>query len=381
LNVRPVREESLPTSKSRSGIEKREGTPLAGPSAKKARTTASAQSTPPPPTTAPQIRCLTCMKNGPLGKVLKCKQCQLRVHAGCCGAIVDPANVESWVCELCENEESLEASVNPDCLLCPRAGREDRARKPWPPSDTFLRACKPTEGQGWAHILCSVFTPEVTFTDASRLRLVEGLSTVPRHRWTTKCCLCSEPEGAVIRCNDCSKEFHASCAWKQGHKFGFEIQPVKSSRRDTTIITTFKGESGCMNAIVSCKEHDHSKRDIYDICETNEGGETALQVYCQAYKQAPVGQAHALLRKARRLDSILNVRSDHIPLITPEQKSPDPQCYICDTQFSPAFYPITNRLNGVHTHICHGCYFPGKRYYATRGVGLITEINRLELEV
>lgn len=37
LNVRPVREESLPTSKSRGGIEKREGTPLAGPSAKKAR--------------------------------------------------------------------------------------------------------------------------------------------------------------------------------------------------------------------------------------------------------------------------------------------------------------------------------------------------------
>lgn len=28
-----------------------------------------------------------------------------------------------------------------------------------------------------------------------------------------------------------------------------------------------------MNAIISCREHDHSKRDIYDICETNEGGE------------------------------------------------------------------------------------------------------------
>lgn len=36
LNVRPVREESLPTTKSRSN-EKREGTPLAGPSAKKAK--------------------------------------------------------------------------------------------------------------------------------------------------------------------------------------------------------------------------------------------------------------------------------------------------------------------------------------------------------
>lgn len=31
-----------------------------------------------------------------------------------------------------------------------------------------------------------------------------------------------------------------------------------------------------MNAIVSCKEHDRSRRDIYDICETNEGGEVCL---------------------------------------------------------------------------------------------------------
>ena len=109
-----------------------------------------------------------------------------------------------------------------------------------------------------------------------------------------KCFLCGEIEGAAVRCSDCNKEFHASCAWKQGHKFGFEIQPVsfvlyfgdiqinifiyqvKSSRRDTTTTTTFKGESGCMNAIVSCKDHDHSKRDIYDICETNESGEVRL---------------------------------------------------------------------------------------------------------
>jgi hypothetical protein len=31
-----------------------------------------------------------------------------------------------------------------------------------------------------------------------------------------------------------------------------------------------------MNAIVSCKEHDHSRRSIYDLCETNEGGEVSF---------------------------------------------------------------------------------------------------------
>jgi len=34
------------------------------------------------------------------------------VHrSGSCGAIVDPGSADSWVCELCENEETQEASI------------------------------------------------------------------------------------------------------------------------------------------------------------------------------------------------------------------------------------------------------------------------------
>ncbi|KAJ7251328.1 hypothetical protein C8J57DRAFT_1437529 [Mycena rebaudengoi] len=362
LNVRPVREESLPaTTKLPKAVEKREGTPLAGPVSKRAKTSASASahSTPPPQASvAPQLRCMACLKNGPLGKVLKCKQCEFRVHAGSCGAVVGPESVDSWICELCQNEESQEASLNSDCLLCPRE-RKGVVKK-IPPGgiapDSYLHARKPTEGQGWTHVLCSVFIPELTFTDAARLRSVEGLSTITRHRWSARCSLCGDAQGAVIRCCDCNKEYHASCAWKHGHKFGFEIQPVKSSRRETTITTTFKGESGCMNAIISCKEHDHSKRDIYGICETNEGGETALQVYCQAYKQAPVSQAHGLLRKARRLDPLLlnNIRLETLPHHT-DSNLPDPECFRCHTHFSPAFYPV-ERL-GDDAFTCHTCHF------------------------
>ncbi|KAF8892173.1 hypothetical protein BD779DRAFT_1670511 [Infundibulicybe gibba] len=351
LNVRPLREESVPINKGKAN-EKREGTPLTGPSTKRAKTTASAQSTPPPAvSTTPQLRCLTCMKNGPIGKVLQCQRCTLRVHAGCYGAIVDPASVDSWLCEICQNEDTLEASVNPECLLCPRTGKEDKGK---PRPTDFLRASKPTEGQGWAHILCAVFSPELTFTDATRLRLVEGINTITRHRWATSCCLCGMAGGAVIRCNDCTKEFHASCAWKREFKFGFEIQPVKSSRRDTTTITTFRGETGCMNPIVLCKEHDSNKREIYGICDTNEGGETALQVYCQAYKQAPTGQAHGLLRKARRLDHLLNLTND----TSPEQNTqPDPVCDQCKTEYSPAFYPIISLDPSASVWLCHRCHF------------------------
>lgn len=51
-------------------------------------------------------------------------------------------------------------------------------------SDSFLRAAKPTEGQAWVHVLCAVFSPEVTFSDVVHLRLAEGISTIPRARWS-----------------------------------------------------------------------------------------------------------------------------------------------------------------------------------------------------
>ena len=177
-------------------------------------------------------------------------------------------------------------------------------------TDSFLRAAKPTEGQAWAHVLCAVFFPEVTFSDVVHLRLVEGISTIPRARWSAvrtsppdtrdghsyipqRCTLCGEAGGAVIRCSDCIREYHVSCAWRNGHRFGFEIQPVSVSplfaiatlthnrpssfqvrnhRRDA-IATTFKGETGNMVPIVCCQEHDASKRVLFDMCETDETGE------------------------------------------------------------------------------------------------------------
>ncbi|KIK96767.1 hypothetical protein PAXRUDRAFT_825597 [Paxillus rubicundulus Ve08.2h10] len=345
LNVRPIREDILPTGK--KVVEKREGTPLNGPSAKRIKSSVTANGTPPPVVSAaPQLRCLACQKNGPVGKVIKCSQCHFRVHAGSCGVSVDKGAVESWLCELCNNEKTQEASLDTDCALCPR--RKSKKTSTSRDADSFLRAAKPTEGQGWVHVLCAVFSPEVTFSDVSHLRLVEGISTIPRARWSTRCTLCGETGGAVLRCSDCVREYHVSCAWKNGHRFGFEIQPVRSHRRDAVVIT-FRGETGNMVPIVSCQEHETSKRELYDVCETDDTGETALQVYCRTYKQAPVSQAHALLRKARRLDSILNAHADAVD----GNADPEPQCDLCATQYSPCFYRSKYYPDRVH---CHKCY-------------------------
>ena len=117
-----------------------------------------------------------------------------------------PEQVDTWLCELCENEKTQEYSLNTDCLLCPRpqklaneSGAVNGLKGTGTaPSETYLRACKPTEGQGWVHALCAVFIPEVQFSDAPRLRIVEGVSTIPKHRWTTVSSLTCGCSGIVF---------------------------------------------------------------------------------------------------------------------------------------------------------------------------------------
>ncbi|KAI0318770.1 hypothetical protein OF83DRAFT_1163302 [Amylostereum chailletii] len=358
-NPRTSREDT--TAVKTKAVEKREGTPLAS-VAKRAKTSSSVRSTPPPAgQSGNQIRCLACHKNGPPSKVLKCQRCSTRMHA-------DPSTVESWTCDLCENEQLPEASLNTDCVLCPRPKRDkktnstkDKDKDRAPLADSYLRVCKPTEGQSWAHVVCSVFMPEVTFSDASRLRLVEGISSIPLHRWTSKCVLCGQQGGAVVRCSECVDEYHVSCAWSRGFKFGFEIAPVKGSKRsENTTLVNFKDVMGSMTAIVRCKEHDSGRRPFYDICETNEFGETALQVYCRTHKQAQVAQSHALLRKARRLDQILGntgngtAENGHASSSTSTAgnvhghagTAAEPQCVKCNTVYSPFFHTVTEPHHG-----------------------------------
>ncbi|EIW75100.1 hypothetical protein CONPUDRAFT_112361 [Coniophora puteana RWD-64-598 SS2] len=413
INVRPVREETAVVAGSvvsvvgkppKNGGDKREGAMLNGPTSKRLRKTSTATSiSSPPPSTTPQMRCMACRHNGPVGKVIKCQRCQFRAHAGCCGAVLDDNNVESWTCDMCQNEETLEASFSGACVLCPRG--KTMKKQDLQSADSYLRAAKPTEGQGWAHVLCSVFAPEVTFTDVSRLRFVEGISTMPQHRWQSRCSLCYEVSGATIRCADCAAEYHASCAWTYGHKFGFEVQQVR--RRDGTFVN-FRGVSGIMAPVVYCRDHHsdtsarrqhphphpHPPNPIFELCDVDEAGsgETALQVYCRTYKQAPVAQAHGLLRKARRMDAVLLASysdhgsgsgSGHAAMVAggdrpvtaidvddddddeapsrsassspaQPQTPTDPVCSKCSTEYSPFFHYYGKEENGDDVHMSNG---------------------------
>ena len=80
---------------------------------------------------------------------------------------------------------------------------------------------------------------------------------------------------------------HVECAHQAGYILGFDITPVKGSRRDQNAIVNINGEVGTMSAAVWCKEHVPTKTIVhrmYDIVD--EAGLNALQLYVQKFKQA-----------------------------------------------------------------------------------------------
>lgn len=50
------------------------------------------------------------------------------------------------------------------------------------PDFDFLQVLKTTEGYKWAHILCSIFVPDITFADATRLKVAEGIMSIGQQR-------------------------------------------------------------------------------------------------------------------------------------------------------------------------------------------------------
>ncbi|KAF8507958.1 hypothetical protein BU17DRAFT_57044 [Hysterangium stoloniferum] len=369
LNLKPPKEENLPSAKQRAAIlEKREGTPMAGPVAKRAKM--SVISTP-PALMVKHVMCQCCKKSGAIGKVIKCIQCCMGIHAGVCGAtsggsLMDSTEAEAWLCDVCQNETSLEASLVSDCVLCPRRRKDDKKKSGPVPKDEmdmgFLRARKPTESQGWVHILCSLFAPEVVYADASRLRLVEGVSSIAQSRWESVCSICHRTGGVCVKCAMCVTEYHPACAWKLGHRFTFEMQGVKANKRDTTVQVDFKRDIGAMTPVVFCKTHSPGEKRLHDFCDMNERGETALQVYTKNYKQVPLDNSYRLLRKARRLDAAMEIISEKNPSRVVDISISDTRCHNCGTEYSPFFHPVKKETSQTSEgrdnpiYECHCCY-------------------------
>ncbi|EMF10671.1 uncharacterized protein SEPMUDRAFT_49440 [Sphaerulina musiva SO2202] len=294
--------------------------------------------TPPPPPiipTQPTWKVLPCAVCKGFDHTIACAHCKLTVHRRCFGVGehegARPNGEVHWICEQCQNDRNPMVSTDYSCCLClteetlidlvepPRVSHKkktDRERekerlekeladgmrneyrnrqlahhRPTLPREPLKR----TTGNNWVHVACGLWANEIKYSDAQKLEIAEGFQLIPQARFEAVCKLCKnrdhkskfrENAGACINCSQCQAAFHASCAFEANYTFGFDVQPVKGSRKDQVITATLGNETGSLNPIVLCKEHTfkgvlHPIDEFYDDI-----GKNALQVYAEAYKQA-----------------------------------------------------------------------------------------------
>jgi hypothetical protein len=294
--------------------------------------------TPPPAPIIPdqptwrQLPCAVCHTDN---NTISCQHCMLTVHRSCYG-VSDTQGVKSsgdvyWVCEQCQNDRNPQVSTDYSCCLClteetvvdmidmPKSTHKkknerdkEKERMEKELADTMRtdyatrqlthhrpllprEPLKPTTGNNWVHVYCAVFTPEIRFSDAQALAVAEGFQMIPASKYEAVCKLCKNRDhqnklrndkGACVNCHHCNTTFHVSCAFEAGYQFGFDITPVKGSRKDQQPVATLNGETGALTAAIWCKEHN-IKSIVHPIHEiADDSGRTALEVYTELYKQA-----------------------------------------------------------------------------------------------
>ena len=274
--------------------------------------------------------------------------------------------------------------------------KQEELNRPMNPREPLKR----TADNNWVHVTCAVWTPEVKFGNAKAMEPSEGIPSIPRSRYDEICTACGHDGGACIPCQLCRVpcEFdkyteytqdpsltaltdHVECARRQGHVLGFEITPVKSSRRDQHNVVTLGAETGTMTASLWCKDHLPTKVTVHRIGEEVRGdgdnaGETLsyLQHFVQNFKQADltltgtVRKANlmtmvaktsgALTQGPTRRASVTTPTSATVPNGTHQayrngetaETAPDEEqrsasakvCITCGIDVSPRWWPIDN---------------------------------------
>jgi hypothetical protein len=295
--------------------------------------------TPPPPPIVPAqptwkiLPCAVCQS---FDDTIACAHCKLTVHRKCFGLGeyegVRADGEVKWVCEQCSNDRNPQVSTDYTCCLClteetsidlvelPRVSHKkktdrerEKERLEKELADTMRndyrnkqlshhRAISPREplkrtaGNNWVHVYCAVWTPEIKFSDSKKLELAEGFQQIPQARHEAVCKLCKnkdhqnrtrDDKGSCVMCFQCQANVHVSCAMEAGYVFGFDVSPVKTSRKDQVTTARLADETGLLQAGIWCKEHT-PKSIIHPMTEIAdpESGVTALQVYVENYKQA-----------------------------------------------------------------------------------------------
>lgn len=231
---------------------------------------------------------------------------------------------------------------------------------------------KRTADNNWVHVYCALWIPETKFTSPNRLDMVEGIGA-PTLRYDSSCKICKTTKGACVTCHHCHASFHVGCAHNAGYTFGFDVTPVKATRRDAVSTVTINGETGSMTAAIWCKEHP-PKTVFHPMDEEAEGYELiALQLFARQFKQADltltgtarkanlvdqstriVPQTSAPVQNGRRTSTVTNQtptsargRQSNAGLSIKQEEAADPpvpkperKCVRCKIDVSPRWWKV-----------------------------------------
>lgn len=249
--------------------------------------------------------------------------------------------------------------------------RQEEMNRPVNPREPLKR----TADNNWVHVSCAVFTPEVKFGMAKALSPSEGIPSIPRARYAEMCKVCKNTGGACVACHQCRAPIHVECAHQADYLLGFEITPVKGSRRDQFNIVTINGETGIMSAGIWCKEHIPAKTIVHRMHDSvDDSGLNALQLYVQNFKQADLTLT-GCARKANQislaaktstpaLQSTPNRRASLTTIVNGDSGGNSPTavqpggkiCLTCGIDVSPKWYAIDQAqerglTNGYYGHL------------------------------
>lgn len=91
-------------------------------------------------------------------EMVLCAYCNIYVHQLCYGITSIPQG--PWLCATCKG------CTRPKCVLCPNKGGAMKCTK---------------SGQKWAHVICVLWIPEVSFGCFDQMEHITGISNIPVH--------------------------------------------------------------------------------------------------------------------------------------------------------------------------------------------------------
>ncbi|CAG8505551.1 3879_t:CDS:10 [Ambispora gerdemannii] len=223
--------------------------------------------------------------------IVFCDGCNLAVHQDCYGIPYIPEG--QWLCRKC-----MISPENPvSCIFCPNEGG----------------AFKQTTTNHWAHLLCGIWIPEVTISNAVYMEPIDNINRIPRSRWRLMCYICRQKTGACIQCENkhCFTAFHPTCARKA--KLCMKMKSV-SSYYDNSLKSY-------------CDKHTPREyKDAVDVSTTVAAAQAAFVAKAPAIKK----------RKLYKYDS------DDSDEFIPEDEKEESEI---DIEDEDEFYEVNNGVN------------------------------------